>query len=376
MMIYVPAVPAIQRAFASDMQLVQLTLSLPLLAVVAAPAIAGWLADRFGRRPVLLGSVAILIGACLLALVADTLWSLLAARIAMGIAGTCSMVAARAVVADSYPASALTAAMARYAAAPILAMMVAPTIGGAIVDGAGWRGVFVFPLAFGACLLALASCALHETAPIGADRRMDIPVRGFGPLLRLAGFWGYVWQSAFHFAVAIGFVSAAPYLVSIALGRTATAYGIGLAGVIFGMLLGVLLALRLGDRVSRPMQVVAGSGLGFAASLILPVLLDAAGQPLSPLLLFGPTALVAFGIGLALPAGQAAIVGAVPTLAGTASGISSCTQLVMAAAAVHLAAVAWPRPELALALIVAAGMALALGCALVPALIGNRRPRR
>src|SRR5690606_38701744 len=54
-----PATPALARAFATDYATIQLTLGLYLLAVAVTQVVIGPISDRFGRRPCVLGGVAL-----------------------------------------------------------------------------------------------------------------------------------------------------------------------------------------------------------------------------------------------------------------------------------------------------------------------------
>lgn len=376
--IFLPALPAIQREFESEQQLVQLTLSLPFISVVLAPAIAGGLADRIGRHPVVMASILVVVASSLVAALAPNLGSLVVARTVLGVAGTCAMVVGRALILDCYPPEDLTAAMARYAAAPIIAIMIAPILGGIIIDGLGWRAIFYILLAVGLVLLFLTHMTRHavrrqsaSAEPEGSDAGTprDRPGRR---LLRSLALWGYIGQSMLHFGVAVGFVGSIPYILENRLGRSATDFGLGLLLIIGGMLAGVMVARRFARKVSTPAQVLIGSAVGLAASITFPVAIEVMAVPLSTPLLFGSATLVAAGIGLAMPASQAGIVAAVPELAGTASGLSSCAQLMMAAVFVHLTAAAWTQPELALGLISAVGMAIALAFSVIPIVTAKR----
>ena len=123
--------------------------------------------------------------------------------------------------------------------------------------------------------------------------------------------------------------------------RTAAEYGIGLVFVIAGMLCGVAAASRIPQRFGIAAVVLAGSVFALLAGSMLPLLLVFG--TMTPLSLFGPTVLVAFGIGFAMPAGQAGIVGLVPELAGTASGVSGFLQMLFAAVFAHIVALPSPR---------------------------------
>lgn len=366
--IYMPALPSVQREFGSDLHLVQLTLSLPLAAAIVAPAIVGWVSDVYGRRMVAIGSLITFLVCCAIAMQASSLWTLLIARTILGASATCAIVVGRAIISDMYEAKDLTAAMAKYSAVPVAAIMVAPVLGGWLTSEVGWRAIFVFLVAASAILLILTFFALHETV-----RRADTHGEGnggtasarpsrvsYGTLLRSRAFIGYIGQSVFHFGVAVGFVAAVPYIVENRLGLDAFDGGLGLIAIVIGLLGGVLAAGKLADRVSGPSQVFWGSLIGLSGGISLYLVLGSAWAGLSVTTLFLPTTIAAIGIGFAMPGSQAGIVGTEPQLAGFASGLSSCLQLLMAAAFVHLVALETVVPETSLSIITAAGMGAAV----------------
>jgi DHA1 family bicyclomycin/chloramphenicol resistance-like MFS transporter len=63
--LYLPALPTLQRALGADFASAQLTLSALIIAFGVAQLVAGPLADRFGRRPVLLWGTALYTVACI-----------------------------------------------------------------------------------------------------------------------------------------------------------------------------------------------------------------------------------------------------------------------------------------------------------------------
>ena len=366
--IFFPALPAVQHDFGAPIQSVQLTLSLPLIAVIMASAVGGGLSDRLGRRPVAVACLILMLASSVLCMSAWELWVLIVGRVIVGVSGTCVLIVARAIIRDVYDGDRLSRAMARFSVAPVVAVLLAPLFGGMLTDAYGWRAVFAALLAVAAVITVFVHWGLPETRLAGGGSRelgKDAD-RLWSSLLRSAVFWGYAWQSTFHFAIAVGFVAAAPYLMVDVFGRSATDYGIGLAGVVACMLVGVFAAERLSGRLAIPSMVFAGCLFGAAAGIVMPVFLLVTAMPGSPLLLFVPAAVLAIGIGFAMPAAQAGIVDTVPQLSGTASGISSCLQMSLAAVLSHVVALPWQQPCMALGVLSLGAMVLAAACAAVP----------
>ena len=100
--IYLPALPAMADTFAVDLTRVQDTVTWFMFSLGLGQLLAGPLADRFGRRPIALGGIAIYGASAALAYVAQTLDMLLVARLLQGFGACATSVAAFAAVRDSF----------------------------------------------------------------------------------------------------------------------------------------------------------------------------------------------------------------------------------------------------------------------------------
>ena len=98
--IFLPALPAIQASFAVTPGIVQLALSLSILANAIANLAYGPLSDHFGRRPVLLVGLAAFIAGSLACALAPSIELLIVARIVQSIGGAAGRVRAPARVRD------------------------------------------------------------------------------------------------------------------------------------------------------------------------------------------------------------------------------------------------------------------------------------
>ena len=166
--IFLPALPAIQASFAIAPGIVQLALSLSILANAVANLAYGPLSDRFGRRPVLLVGLAAFIAGSLGCALAPSIELLIIARIVQSIGGAAGMVLARAIVRDLYDRERSASIIAYLTMAMVVAPMLAPTIGAVLLDVASWRAIFFLATGIGVALTWPILVTLAETAPAGS----------------------------------------------------------------------------------------------------------------------------------------------------------------------------------------------------------------
>jgi MFS transporter, DHA1 family, multidrug resistance protein len=326
--IFLPALPAIQASFAVTPGIVQLALSLSILANALANLAYGPVSDRFGRRPVLLVGLAAFVAGSLGCALAPSIELLVVARIVQSIGGAAGMVLARAIVRDLYDRERSASIIAYLTMAMVVAPMLAPTIGAVLIDVASWRAIFYLVTGIGVVLSWPIVVTLAETRPPDA-RRLGGPLAGAGALLRSGLFWSYVLQSTFGICVFFAFIAGAPYFMINVLGRSATEYGLWFILVSAAFMAGNLVAGRFSGRIGLDRMVLAGSLLAVTgAALALLLLLGSAWTPLA---LFGPMMAVGLGNGFSVPNAQAGALSVHPLLAGTASGIAGFSQMFVAA---------------------------------------------
>ncbi|HJS87912.1 MAG TPA: MFS transporter, partial [Acetobacteraceae bacterium] len=97
MHLIVPALPATAQALGVSESAIQLTITLYLIGLAAGQLLYGPLSDRFGRRPVLIGGLALFTAAGTLAALAPTAGTLIAARVAQALGGCAGIVLGRAI---------------------------------------------------------------------------------------------------------------------------------------------------------------------------------------------------------------------------------------------------------------------------------------
>jgi DHA1 family bicyclomycin/chloramphenicol resistance-like MFS transporter len=350
-----PCLPFIQADLGAPMETVQLSLSLSILGSAVATLLAGPLTDRYGRRPVLLASLLLHVGGCVVGATAFDVGVLVAGRVVLASASSVALITARALIYDVFGEAESTRVIARVTMQTVLLVILAPMMGGLLIDSLGWRAVFQVTALFGAALLLLSYARLPETAagtPADARRPRVAPTE-FHTLMRSPVFVGYAMQSSLHFAAFFSFASAAAYLMVNVLHRPASDFGMWLIVPAVTVGVGLQAAERLSTRIPSGRLACAGSVLVLSGSALFAALL--AVRPLSPGVLFLPAALGAVGIGLALPATNAGVMAVVPELAGTASGLLGFLQYVTAAVIAQLVVQDEPRTAEVLAFLGVAG---------------------
>ena len=179
-----PAIGLSLQAGAADLQWVINAYLLPLSALLL---FGGALGDRFGRRNTLIVGVALFAASSAACAFAPSLIWLLVARGIQGIGAALLMPASLAILGSSFSGEAKGRAVGTWAATGAIAGAVGPVIGGWLIDGAGWRSIFLLkPLALGS--LALAWTFVHDAKDQG-HATLDIS----GAVLATASLGALTW---------------------------------------------------------------------------------------------------------------------------------------------------------------------------------------
>ncbi|MEM8814578.1 MAG: multidrug effflux MFS transporter [Pseudomonadota bacterium] len=331
---FVPAIPAIQRDFAVTGAIAQLTLTVSILTMAVASLGYGSLADRFGRRPVLLGGITLGVIGSVLCAVGPTIEAVIAGRALQAAGASVGFVLARVIVRDVYGDERSASVLAYVTAAMTLAPMLGPIMGGYLIDSVGWRAVFVSVAVVAACLLAVVAVRLPETRPAAGNGTTAPIGSGYVRVLRNAAYVKFLAYATMSQAAFFGFIAGAPYIMSEILGYPATVYGLYFFMVPFGYFIGSLIAGRYAERLSHERLTLAGAVAGLAACAL--GWFWTAGAAFEPLSLFLPAALLAVASGVALPGAQAGMLAAAGRHSGAGSGLFSFIQLITSAIAAQL----------------------------------------
>lgn len=163
------ALPALAQVFGTALPALQWVVLAYLLAVSALVVAAGRLGDLVGRKRLLLAGILLFGLAAGLGAGAPALPVLIAARALQGVGAAAMMALTLAAVRDALPAAATARSMGMLGTVSAAGTALGPSLGGVLVDGLGWRAVFLVQAVLG--VLALACTARFLPADLAADLR-------------------------------------------------------------------------------------------------------------------------------------------------------------------------------------------------------------
>jgi DHA1 family bicyclomycin/chloramphenicol resistance-like MFS transporter len=326
MQVLVPSLPAMGRDLGVSTATVQLTVTLYLLGVAAGQLFYGPLSDRFGRRPLLMGGLALYAAASLAAALAGGIGMLVAARVAQALGACAGVVLARAVIRDVWTRDEAASVLGYVTMGMTIAPMLAPLIGALLEASLGWRGSMWACLAAGLPLALLAWLRLPETLPAPQPLPGFFAIgRAFAGLWAVPAFRAYCGVTACSTGVFFAFLGGAPYVVVQGMGYSPVTFALAFASISVLFAAGNFLAGQLSRRLGVLRMLALGTTLTTGGALLAFVALLAA--PPHILVFFVPMGVVAIGNGMTNPNAIAGALSVRPQLAGTASSLVGALQM-------------------------------------------------
>lgn len=361
----VPALPQLAHDLHTSAGDAQLVIGVFLTGLGAGQLIAGPFADRIGRKPVLLaGLVLYCIGSAGAAL-APSLPLLLLARAVQALGGSAGVVSARVLVGDLFPPDETARWQATLMAVVLISPALAPVIGGALTEFAGWRTLFAILAVLGVGGVLLAAVRLPEgkpPPPPGEKPRLGASLR---VLARNRRFLGPVATIACGSSALYMFLGNAPFLLVHDHGLRPREVGLAMMLVAGASIAGTFCVARIERRGNA---LLAGAALIFIASAALLVLALAGIGGVAAFM--APMTLLGLGAGMSGPAGITRVIRSQPGLEGTSTSLAGATQMLSSALAGYVLGRFAPVDVARLGL----GLLLASSCALA-ATVWSREAR-
>lgn len=323
MNVFLPSLPSIARYYEADYRVVQLAVSLYLVATACLQLVIGPASDRFGRRPVMLSCFVVFLVGTIAAIYAPTIELFLACRFlqAFSVAG---LVLARAIARDTVGPDEAASKIGYITMGMALTPMVAPMIGGVLDQLYGWHSTFLLIFVFGLISFTVVLLDLGETNPQRSSSLLA-QAKAYPELLASRRFWGYSLSAAFASGSFFAFLGGGPFVASEILGLRPAEYGLYFGLLSGGYLIGNFISGRYARHIGVNRMMVMG-GLFSTVCLSGGIILFSLGYT-HPLAFFGPVALMGLGNGMTLPSANAGVVSVRPHLAGSASGLGGALQI-------------------------------------------------
>jgi DHA1 family bicyclomycin/chloramphenicol resistance-like MFS transporter len=338
---------------------VQLTLTGMLAGLAFGQLLIGPASDWLGRRRPLLAGVVVHALASLLCALAPDVVTLSAVRVLQGFAGAAISVNAMAIVRDLFHGVAAARVFSRLMLVIGVAPVMAPSLGGLILDFTTWRGIFVVLAGFAVLLIVVAALWLEETLP-PARRRSARPLatlRTYRSLLGDGTFVALVLVQGLMMSALFSYVSGSPFVLQEIYGlseRTfGLVFGLNALGIVAGTQLNPLLLRRF--RPSQVVTVAVSCGTVVAGVMVLTTATDAGGL----LGLLVPLALVVATCGLSMPNTPALALSRHGEAAGTAAALLGSVTFGVGALTAPLVGVLGTGSAVPMAAVIAAAVASA-----------------
>ncbi|MGH7025010.1 MAG: MDR family MFS transporter [Caulobacteraceae bacterium] len=178
------ALPHIQGSVSAAQDQITWVLTSYIIAAAIMTPLSGWLAQKIGRKRLLLTSIAAFTVASMLCGIATSLPEIVIFRLIQGIAGASTIPVSQSVMLDVFPQRQIPTVMAVWSSAVILGPILGPVLGGWLTESYTWRWVFYINVPIG--ILAYLGLQLFMADdPGGRQRPFDF--LGFGALITFIG---------------------------------------------------------------------------------------------------------------------------------------------------------------------------------------------
>lgn len=259
---YLPGFPAIAEDLQTTIAQVGLSLTSYFIGISVGQLFYGPLIDRFGRKkPLLIGLFIYLLAAIGCALSPTIDW-LIGLRLLLALGGCVGMVAGRAIVRDLFPVSETAKVFSTLILVMGVAPIIAPTLGGFVTAGLGWRYIFYSLTLIAALLIFLVYRFLPESRQ--ADATVSLQPRrvlqDYLLVLKEPEFITFSIAGSVAFAGMFAYISGSPFVFMEYFGLSETHYGWLFGFNAFGFILGSQLN-RLWLLRRTPAQITRRAGI-------------------------------------------------------------------------------------------------------------------
>lgn len=328
--IILPAFPEIGQQLGVSSRELGLTLSSFFITFAFAQLVVGPLADRYGRKRLVLGGLALFVIGTLVAGFASSLDVLIAGRVIQALGVCAAAVLARAIARDLFEGETLGRALSLTMIATAAAPGFSPLLGSVLTTALGWRAIFLMVGVAAVVIGFFYARGLGETLPRERRVALSAPrvVAAYGRLLRDGKFILPAASVSLLMSGLFASFAAAPAILMSGMGLSSLQAGLYFAATVFVVFAAGMAAPRLAHRFGSRTITTLGLATALVAGSLLLI------GPNNPGLGWYSISMVIFlwGMGLANPLGTAITMGPFGKEAGLASALLGF--LTMGAAAI------------------------------------------
>ena len=328
--LYLPALPLLQGDLGTSLGAAQATLSALVIAFGLGQLVCGPLADRHGRRPVLLGGLSLYTLASLLSAAAPDIATLVACRALQGAALAAAVTCGRSIVRDLYRPHDGARAMSRALGGLGVIATLSPLVGGLLANAFGWRAAMLATAAFGAATLVFVARRFRETLarPDPRAGRPATVLRNWRAVLADPTFRAWTALLCCTYGGVFFLLAGSSFVLIELRGMTRVGYGAVLATNSLAYIAGTVACRALLRRYGLRGASARGAVLSLCGSLAMAGLALAGVDTVWAIWL--PQLVYSVGHGVAQPCGQAGALGPFPDKAGTAASLSGFAMMATA----------------------------------------------
>lgn len=267
---YLPALPIITKFFGTSKSMVQLSLTTGMLGLGVGQLLIGPLSDKFGRKPLILWSLVVFMVSTIACVFTKDIHIFIFFRLIQGFAGAGGVVISKSVAADLYKGKELISFFSLLMVVNGLGPIIAPVLGGFLINVTTWQGIFWGLLILGV-LLFLLNLKLKES--LSVEERISGNLwesfKTFVPILKNQKFMYYVLAQTFAMGFMFSYIASSPFLFQEHYHLSPIMFSICFAINAFGIMVGSWIVTFLSEKKAL---IIGGSSLlslGILLSVIL-----------------------------------------------------------------------------------------------------------
>ncbi|MGU3575034.1 multidrug effflux MFS transporter [Brucellaceae bacterium C25G] len=258
---YLPSLPVMANELGSDYTIMQLTLTVFLIAMGGGQLLFGPVIDALGRRLPLLIAIVAFILTSVWAAYAFSTESLITARFFQGLSASLALVTAMSSVRDVANGARATQIFALLMTIQGLGPVIAPALGGLIGQGYGWRMVFLVLSGLGILVFVSSLIMLPESLP--KEKRTKLQPGSvaltYKKILSDSNFLTPALALTVTFVFLFGYIGGSAFTYQETYGLSASSFGFVFGATGFAVLLGAMLSARLVTRINVERLALIGS---------------------------------------------------------------------------------------------------------------------